>query len=149
MVIIDRDIIKVVFGEFIANNIEIIITVILVIVFIISTWRNDWLRNAIKRENKRFDASRPTKAITKSSPERTWYPTGWTYNEKTGKWDPPDYLSEETHKKWRWDEEKQIWINREEEYRMKRYQEHRKGKEPTYEEWKAARLAEQNKTPEE
>lgn len=74
-------------------------------------------------------------------------PTGWIYDRDTMKWQPPDYLVEESKKKWRWDPEKQIWIDQEKEARLKRYQEFRKaeGKGPTYEEWKAAKLAAQKK----
>lgn len=51
-----------------------------------------------------------------------WYPTGWTYSEKTGKWERPDFM-DKTEK-------------------QERYKEYRKGKEPTFEEWKAARQKE-------
>ena len=48
-----------------------------------------------------------------------WYPTGWTYSEKTGKWERPDFMDKTEQ--------------------QERYKEYRKGKEPTYEEWKATR----------
>lgn len=74
-------------------------------------------------------------------------PTGWTYNRDTMKWDPPKQLIEESKRKWRWDEEKRIWIDQEKEARIKRYREYRKaqGKEPTYEEWKEAKLEAERK----
>lgn len=74
--------------------------------------------------------------------EPNWYPTGWTYNKKTGLWDPPDFLQEESRTKWRWDPEKEIWIDVDKERRLKRYREYREGKEPTYEEWKATKIKE-------
>lgn len=42
---------------------------------------------------------------------KTWYPTGWTYNEAKKLWEPPDFLSEEAKKRWVWDPEKEIWID--------------------------------------
>lgn len=72
-----------------------------------------------------------------------WSPTGWYFNNKTGKWEPPDYLNEESSRKWRWDEEKQIWVDTDKERRLERYRKNREGKPPTYEEWKAAKLAKQ------
>lgn len=74
-------------------------------------------------------------------------PTGWVYDRETQKWNPPEYLAEESARKWRWDEEKRIWIDQDKEARMQRYREYWKDKrtEPTYEEWRAAKLAEQKK----
>ena len=74
-------------------------------------------------------------------------PTGWTYDRDKLKWEPPKELMEESARKWRWDPDKQIWIDQEKEARKQRYQEYWKDKrtEPTYEEWRAAKLAEQKK----
>ena len=71
-------------------------------------------------------------------------PTGWTYDRDTLLWNPPDSLSAEAEKKWRWDPEKQIWIDIEKERRIERHNQWRKeqGKGPTFEEWKKQRLAE-------
>ena len=44
-----------------------------------------------------------------------------------------------------WDAEKGRWIDLAQVKRMERYKEFRKGKEPTFEEWKAARLKAQQK----
>ena len=68
-----------------------------------------------------------------------WSTTGWVYDRDTMKWDPPDYLEEESRKKWRWDEEKRIWIDVEKEKRIERHKQWRReqGKGPTFEEWKA------------
>lgn len=78
----------------------------------------------------------------KKPEEPNWYPSGWTYNEETGLWDPPDYLPEESRNKWRWDPEKEIWIDKEKEKRLEQYRKYREGKEPTYEEWKVAKIKE-------
>ena len=75
-----------------------------------------------------------------------WYPTGWVFNEETQLWQAPDFLTEQSQTKWRWDEEKKIWIDSEKEARMARYKEYHKDKPPTFEEWKAMRQQEeQNK----
>ena len=64
--------------------------------------------------------------------------TGWVYDRDTRKWAPPERLSQESREKWRWDPEKEIWIDLEKEARMERYQAFRRsqGKPPTFEEWK-------------
>ena len=70
---------------------------------------DDWLTWAQERQEVRFrNASppiintqvkaqktrkrKPKKRYNQADEGRTWYPTGWTLNENTGKWDPPDYL---------------------------------------------------------
>ena len=68
-----------------------------------------------------------------------WYPTGWTYNDKTKLWEPPDYLSKETSEKWKWDPDKRIWIDKDKEARMEKYRKYHEGQPPTFEEWKAQR----------
>lgn len=56
-----------------------------------------------------------------------------------------DYLNasitDEVKREIEWDEEKAVWIDLDKKRRMERYQQFRKeaGKEPTFEEWKAAR----------
>lgn len=94
------------------------------------------------REKRKSDKSVENK---KQPIEPKWYPTGWVFNEETQKWDPPDYLSAESKEKWVWDAKKQVWIDQVKEARLERYHEFRKsqGKGPSYEEWKAAREAEQ------
>ena len=37
-------------------------------------------------------------------------PTGWTFNEQTKLWEPPAELKKESKSRWKWDEEKRIWI---------------------------------------
>lgn len=75
-----------------------------------------------------------------------WSPTGWVYDRDTMKWDPPEYLEKESREKWRWDDEKRIWIDKDKEFRKERYHQWRKeqGKGPTFEEWKAQRERENN-----
>lgn len=75
----------------------------------------------------------------KSYAEPKWYPTGWVFNEETQLWEPPDYIEKEAEQKWKWDEEKKIWVDKEKLFRQERYQKFREGKEPTFDEWKAQR----------
>ena len=91
-------------------------------------------KKAYERKQQKLKKANPKK-------EPKWYPTGWVFNEETQKWDPPDYLSAEAEEKWAWDENKRIWVDKAKAARLERYYEFRKsqGKEPTYEEWKAAR----------
>lgn len=42
---------------------------------------------------------------------QNWYPTGWTFNEKTRLWEPPDFLIAEASERWVWDPDKGIWID--------------------------------------
>ena len=42
---------------------------------------DDWLIDAQERQNRRYEYSDPV------VPKK--YPTGWTYNEKKQKWEPP------------------------------------------------------------
>ena len=69
----------------------------------------------------------------------TTFETGWTYNEKTQLWEPPDYAKKESDKKWKWDSDKKIWVDQEKEKRLAKYKEYHKDRPPTFEEWKAAR----------
>ena len=65
--------------------------------------------------------------------EPKWYPNGWYYDETRGMWTGPDFKTDDEIK--------------EQEARKAKYYERRKaeGREPTYEEWKAAREWEQEK----
>lgn len=105
----------------------------------------DWLTRAKRKEDTKFDylnshlnsdkggyAGNPKEGIK-------WYPTGWTYNDKTGKWEPPDYIRKESKDKWRWDTKKGIWIDQEKEERLEKYRKYHEGRPATFEEWKAAR----------
>lgn len=105
----------------------------------------DWLSRAKRKEDTKFNylnshidsnvggyAGNPKAGVK-------WYPTGWTYNDKTGKWDPPDYLRKESKDKWRWDANKGIWIDQEKEERLEKYRKYHEGRPPTFEEWKANR----------
>ena len=111
------------------------------------------LKIHLKQVDKRIEAFEKEQQPPKEAPQYNsmqgkWSPTGWVYNTKTGKWDPPDYLAKESSDKWRWNEEKQIWVDVEKEKRLERYRKNREGKPPSYEEWKAAKLAEQHNTEE-
>lgn len=112
---------------------------------------SDWLSKAQQRQNKRYEYTdpasrpRPQKGAQKRENEPNWYPSGWTYNEDTQLWEPPDYIRNESNDKWKWDPEKKIWIDTEKQRRIDRYHEFRakEGMPPTYEEWKAEREAAQ------
>ena len=86
---------------------------------------DDWLIKAQQRQIDRYDhiPSHNQKKSNGRKKEPSWYPTGWTFNEKTQLWDPPDYLMNNG-------DEPPIKISRE---------------GPTFEEWKAARDAEEQK----
>lgn len=124
-----------------------------VLFFILIKWlerkiNNDKKKNHTTRNaNKELEDYRRKYEPNAYRGKRLWYPSGWTYNEKTKLWEPPDYISDQSKEKWRWDEKKQIWIDKEKEARLERYREFRRtqGKTLTYEEWKAAREAELQK----
>lgn len=86
---------------------------------------DDWLTRAQARQEIRFENSAPPQ-YNRSQPEtkksrttgkkkqgQTWYPSGWVFNEETQLWEPPDYLSKQSKDKWKWDEKKRIWIDKE------------------------------------
>lgn len=132
MIVFHYEIIEKIFGTYVANHFDEIWTVLMIIgmfAVILSKKSNKTPKNRHKERNWN---------------KRKWYPSGWVFNEETQLWEPPDYVSDQSKDKWRWDEKKQIWIDQEKEARQERYHEFRKsqGKEPTYEEWKAAREAE-------
>lgn len=68
------------------------------------TQSNDWLTRAQAKQEIRFKNSLPPllpqqkpakkkrKMSWKNKEEKTWYPTGWTLNQETGLWEPPDYM---------------------------------------------------------
>lgn len=90
------------------------------------THSDDWLTRAQARQEIRFqNAAPPSQPRTQyqketkiqkrskaSQKEPKWYPTGWTFNEETQLWDPPDYLSKQSKEKWEWDEKRRIWVDR-------------------------------------
>lgn len=108
---------------------------------------------AYERKQKKYEeliSSKTKESEATNEPEQPsiyqaqhgeWSPTGWVYDRDTKKWDPPDYLSKESEEKWRWNEEKRIWIDTEKEKRQEKHKQWRQeeGKGPTYEEWKAQR----------
>lgn len=121
MIIIPYETIERMFRSYIADNFNEICAALLLIGFISAVLLRKKSFNSRKKHNKT------------PSQEPKWYPTGWYFNEKTKLWEPPDYINEDTA-----DIENQ-------KLRLERYREYRRsqGKEPTYEEWKAAREAEQ------
>lgn len=140
-----------VFGTFIAQNFNKITTIIFIGGLVITLLSRNNSRNRERdKDNTEYEETTETQENWRAHyafNKNKWSASGWIYNEETKLWVPPDYLSEQSKVKWRWDEKKQIWIDQEKEERLARYHEFRKsqGKEPTYEEWKAAREAEQNK----
>lgn len=69
----------------------------------------DWLTRSQRRQEIRFENASPPKApnaiksrniqkkeqmhwYTSDDVGKTWYPTGWTLNQETGLWEPPDYM---------------------------------------------------------
>lgn len=81
---------------------------------------DDWLTRAQARQEIRFENSlppitpkqKPRKHRKRHEKNVTRYPSGWTLNQETGLWEPPDSLSRESKKRWKWDEEKHIWIDK-------------------------------------
>lgn len=84
---------------------------------------NDWLTRAQARQEIRFKNSLPqvlasemetekkSKKKRKTPQKQQRYPSGWVKNEDTGLWEPPEYLKEESKSRWKWDDEKRIWID--------------------------------------
>ena len=121
MIVFHYEIIEKIFGTYVASHFDEIWTVLMIIgmfAVILS-----------KRSNK----TPKNRHAEKHYNEPNWYPSGWHFNKKTQLWESPDYINEDTA-----DIENQ-------KLRLERYREYRRsqGKEPTYEEWKAAREAEQ------
>lgn len=151
---IPYELIEKTFGKFIADNFNTISAILVIIGFIIAIitgkiGRKNWIQSVQDIQEKRFDYLNDhiskQKTNDKNSYKRNkgkgvkWYPTGWTYNEKTQLWEPPDYLHKESAEKWRWDPDKRIWIDKEKEARMEKYRKYHEGQPPTFEEWKAQR----------
>lgn len=91
-------------------------------------WTNDWMQNAQARQNNRYEYNDPIQF----QKEGKWSPTGWYWDDKKGKWIPPDYMNSKSNTNIReplTPEErelaKQIHIDR---------------SQPSYEEWKAAQM---------
>lgn len=99
--------------------------------------KGKWIGPDFPDEKSNPVALRPSVKKTRKQPpkpskdEPKWYPNGWYYDEAKGVWTGPDYQTAEEAM--------------EQEARKARYYERRKaeGREPTYEEWKAARMKEQ------
>ncbi len=61
---------------------KMIILLLLIIIFLLL--RKNRYKNKSKRDVEAFDAYKG----------RKWYATGWTWNDKTKLWEPPDYLKD-------------------------------------------------------
>lgn len=81
---------------------------------------DDWLTRAQARQEIRFENSlppitpkqQPRRRRKSKGKDKNRYATGWTLNQETGLWEPPDYLSREAKQRWQWDEGKRIWIDK-------------------------------------
>ena len=107
-----------------------------------------WFKNKfhiVKEKERHREQTQTHNQSYRGNPSNNtqWYPTGWTYNEETQLWEPPDYVKKESDQKWDWDQKKRIWIDKEKAARNERYRKAHEGQPPTFEEWKAAREAEQ------
>ena len=175
---IPYELIKGIFGTFIADNFNAIMLIIAITGIVFRTLKkkkqsNNWLDKAQKTQNNRFeylnngihDDNENIRQKKQEAKNRTfeawaeknnkdgyagnrklktkWYPTGWTFNEETQLWEPPDYIKKESDQKWEWDQKERIWIDKEKAARNERYRKAHEGQPPTFEEWKAAREAEQ------
>lgn len=119
------------------GKILIFIAIGAIIYYAIRASRNkNWIESAEDRQQTRFDYLNPH---TQKAKEKQWTTEGWYYDEAKGEWIPPDYLKSQAKMDWVWDEDKQIWVEKKRKERLERYRKYREGKEPTYEEWKAAR----------
>ena len=133
--------------------IEIIYLIVILLTFLtrIATKEHkesNWLDEAQKRQQNRFEylnknLMHENQEIQHKSRSGKWTASGWVFDDKTQLWQPPDYLSEESRIKWRWDEEKRIWVDAGKEERMARYREYHKDRPPTFEEWKAMKEQQQ------
>ena len=147
------------FGSYIADHFNDIVTILTIIGLGFALlggyrWKNNksWLEEEQKKQNARFEyLNSHLQSSTRNKKHKNdgyqgnfkkktrWYPTGWTFNEKTQLWEPPDYAKRESDRKWRWDPDKKIWVDQEKEERLAKYREYHKDRPPTFEEWKAAR----------
>ena len=135
---------------------EILVAVFFIIWIVVRTSRKtptnkNWLEQAQNRQQIRFDYLNPH---TQKAAEKKWTSEGWYWDEEKQLWIAPDYLKTEAKRKWKWDEKKKIWTDLDKKQRLERYREFRKreGKEPTFEEWKAEKLRQEqqkNEHPEE
>lgn len=135
-----------VFGTAFADNFNLINLILGLIGFVIAVMLGRRFTFKIRSRPVEYqdqEEEEPEGEPVYESRKGEWSPTGWFYDNEKKEWIPPDYSAEESRLKWRWDDDKKIWIDIEKEERMKRYLKNRRamGKEPTYEEWKAAKLA--------
>lgn len=136
MIHIPYDLIQGIAGTYVADHFNDIVVAVCVSVFLIriitrsvrkSRREKDRLREAQQRQQSRYEyedelrrrmensrkkASLGQQSKVYASKNGKWSSTGWYYDPKTDKWYPPDYLSEESAKRWAWDPEKRIWIDK-------------------------------------
>ena len=116
-VIVPYEFIQKLFGTYIADNFNAIMSVIILIAFISAgtggiVKRKNWIKEANKKQEIRF---------------------------KNKYW---DILKDDPNKEW--DPQKHTWIDKEEEARRERYRKYHEGQPPTFEEWKKQREKEKD-----
>lgn len=92
---------------------EYILLIALCIALILNT-TNSNKNNKQNSNSQNENAKRNVREVKRPSSKalgKTWYPTGWTYNEAKKLWEPPDFLSAEAKGRWVWDPEKEVWID--------------------------------------
>lgn len=156
MIIIPGDLIEALFGSNAVPYVKAIIFALIIlppIFYMIANGQRKANRNTPPKKNqgKKYEYGDPYLAKTNPGPDpkasKFMSESGWTWNEDTKLWEPPEGAGAEARKKWTWDEDKQIWVDVEQQKRLERYKafREREGKGPTFEEWKAAREAERQK----
>lgn len=92
---------------------EYILLIALCIALILNTASSN-RNNKQNPDSQKENAKRNVREVKRQSPKvlgKTWYPTGWTYNEAKKLWEPPDFLGAEAKDRWVWDPEKEVWID--------------------------------------
>lgn len=69
--------------------------------------KKDWLKDAQKRQNARYEYSDPVSLKTK----KKWDPNGWYYDEDKKKWVSPDYIDSSKNTSWEWNERARMWVD--------------------------------------
>ena len=78
-------------------------------------WTGDWMQDANARQKNRYEYYDPE--WTKDNGK--WSPSGWYYDEKKGKWIPPDYMDSSRNTRWEWNERAKMWVDPEQMNREK------------------------------
>lgn len=69
--------------------------------------KKDWLKDAQKRQNAKYEYSDPVMLKT----DKKWDPNGWYYDEEKRKWVSPDYIDSSKNTKWEWNERARMWVD--------------------------------------